>query len=86
MSIRISTERRDRSAIIAVSDDGPGMDRTVLEHAFDPFFTTRLDRGGTGLGLSVVHGLVKDLGGEIEIESSDGKGVRVEIDLPLLEV
>ena len=86
ITIRISTKRRDRSAIIAVSDDGPGMDRTVLEHAFDPFFTTRLDRGGTGLGLSVVHGLVKDLGGEIEIESSDGKGVRVEIDLPLLEV
>ncbi|MCR9093268.1 MAG: ATP-binding protein [bacterium] len=85
IEIRIETERRGRSAIISVADDGPGMDHAVLEHAFDPFFTTRLDRGGTGLGLSVVHGLVKDLGGEIEIESSDGKGVRVEIDLPLLE-
>ncbi len=85
IEIRIETERRGRSAIIVVSDDGPGMDRAVLDHAFDPFFTTRLDRGGTGLGLSVVHGLVKDLGGEIEIESSEGAGVRVEIDLPLLE-
>lgn len=84
IEVRISTERRDRSAIIVISDDGPGMDEGVLERAFDLFFTTRIDRGGTGLGLSVVHGLVKDLGGDIEIESREGKGVRVEIDLPLL--
>ena len=85
VEVRITTERRDHSGVITISDDGPGMEPAVLERAFDPFFTTRLDRGGTGLGLSVVHGLVKDLGGDIEIASDEGEGVCVEIALPLLE-
>lgn len=85
IEVTVTTERRDRWAVITIADDGPGMDREVLERAFDPFFTTRLDRGGTGLGLSVVHGLVRDLDGDIEIHSEDESGVRVEIALPLLE-
>lgn len=85
VEVRITTERRDHSGVITISDDGPGMEPAVLERAFDPFFTTRLDRGGTGLGLSVVHGLVRDLGGDIEIASDEGEGVCVEIALPLIE-
>ena len=57
----------------------------VVEHAFDPFFTTRLKRGGTGLGLSVAHGVVSDHGGQLSIESTIGVGTTVSIRLPIAE-
>lgn len=71
-------------AVVTIRDDGAGMDATEVEHAFDPFFTTRLKRGGTGLGLSVAHGVITDCGGTVSIESTPGEGTTVELRLPLL--
>jgi PAS domain S-box-containing protein len=68
---------------LTVSDTGSGIAPGVLERMFDPFFTTKPVGGGTGLGLSVVHGIVSDLGGAIEITTSAGSGTTFEIWLPV---
>ncbi|MDX9681154.1 ATP-binding protein [Pseudomonas protegens] len=64
---------------LSVADDGPGMPAEVLKQAFEPFFTTKADGHGTGLGLSMVFGFVKQSGGHIEIFSSPGQGTRVQM-------
>ncbi len=72
-------------AQLTVKDSGVGMTAQALERAFEPFFTTKPTGMGTGLGLSVVHGIVAAHGGAIRIESSPGQGCKVEILLPLNE-
>ena len=67
---------------LEVEDDGAGIAKEDLPRVFDPFFTTRLDDGGTGLGLSVCHGIVRDHGGEIDVWSEPGSGCRVRVELP----
>ncbi len=68
---------------IIFSDDGCGMSLDVRRRAFDPFFTTRRDQGGTGLGLHIVYSIVTNrLGGRLELESEPGKGTRIHIILP----
>ena len=58
---------------VTVADDGVGMDEATKAHAFDPFFTTRRNRGGTGLGLHIIHSLItQSLGGRIAMEASPG--------------
>lgn len=68
---------------IRVSDDGPGMDADVLERVFEPFFTTKAIGEGTGLGLSSVHGIVTQNGGQIRLESRPGEGTSVQVLWPL---
>jgi PAS domain S-box-containing protein len=65
-----------------VIDNGCGMDETAIKHAFDPFFTTRKPGEGTGLGLSVVHGIVQSHRGAVEIRSQLNRGTTVSVYLP----
>jgi signal transduction histidine kinase len=69
-------------AVISFSDTGLGMPPEVVAQAFEPFFTTKKQGAGTGLGLSMVHGLVKQLGGEVVIQSEPGAGTSVFVYLP----
>ncbi|MBF0611336.1 MAG: PAS domain S-box protein [Magnetococcales bacterium] len=72
-------------ATLVVEDSGPGIPEAILPRIFDPFFTTKKIGQGTGLGLSVVHGLVHDAGGAIQVQSSPGQGTSFRVLLPLLE-
>jgi PAS domain S-box-containing protein len=68
---------------LVVSDTGPGIPPTVLERMFDPFFTTKRVGEGTGLGLSVVHAIVGELGGAIDVATKVGEGTIFTIWLPI---
>ena len=81
----IGTKHAGRALRLVVSDDGPGMDSATVARIFDPFFTTKAVDEGTGLGLSVVHGIVKAHEGEIVIESQIGSGTSFAIYLPFFE-
>jgi PAS domain S-box-containing protein len=69
-------------ALLSVTDTGAGMPPEVLERALEPFFTTKRMGHGTGLGLSMVYGFVKQSGGHVHIESSVGRGTSVQLYLP----
>ncbi len=71
---------------LRVRDTGHGMSREVVEHVFEPFFTTRDVGKGVGLGLAVVHGIVTSLHGAITVQSAPGKGTTFEVYLPVAEI
>ncbi|MBI4580833.1 MAG: PAS domain-containing protein [Planctomycetes bacterium] len=86
LRIRLAT-RTDDQVLLCVGDTGCGIAREILPRMFEPFFTTRQpDRGGTsphhGLGLAIVHGIVKDLGGTVSVDSAPGSGTTITIHLP----
>lgn len=70
---------------LSVGDTGSGMSQDVAQSVFDPYFTTKPPGQGTGLGLSVVHGIVKECGGHIQVESEEGKGSVFTIYLPTVQ-
>jgi CheY-like chemotaxis protein len=67
---------------LSVSDEGSGIEADVMERLFEPFFTTRREHAGTGLGLAVVHGVVAEFGGAIDVQSTPGHGARFTLYLP----
>lgn len=71
---------------LAIADEGPGIAPHILPHIFEPFFTTNARAGGSGLGLSAVHGIVTSLNGGINVRSSPVTGTTFEIFLPLSNV
>jgi len=85
---RISARRAGKDGkLVRVEffDNGIGIKRADLQKVFDPFFTTRRETGGTGLGLSVSFGIVRDFGGTITVESEEGKFTRFAIELAAVE-
>ena len=81
--ITIRVRRDSDSAVIEVCDTGIGMPPEVLAHAMEPFFTARADGGGTGLGLAMVYGFMRQSGGDVQITSAPGAGTTVRLSLPL---
>jgi len=79
----IETSSDEDYAYLQVQDSGIGMTQETLRQIFVPFFTTKDIKQGTGLGLSVVHGIVKSHGGGIDVESRIGQGTRFQIKFPL---
>ncbi|WP_375768070.1 ATP-binding protein [Archangium gephyra] len=82
--VRIRTRREEHHIHVEVRDTGAGMSEETKRHLFEPFFTTKASGEGTGLGLSVVHGIVKSHGGRIEVESEEGQGTCFKVRLPLV--
>jgi PAS domain S-box-containing protein len=81
-TLTIETARAPDAVILRVRDSGEGMDASTRSRAVEPFFTTKAEGEGTGLGLSVVYGVVDSLDGRLSIDSAPGLGTIVEIALP----
>jgi len=86
LEIRSRAEEEEGNLVIEVKDNGPGIPAVNLERIFDPFFTTKPVGKGTGLGLSICYGIVKKLGGEIEVFSTVGVGTTFRIKMPLEKI
>jgi two-component system CheB/CheR fusion protein len=85
MARRYPDLRRGPYLRLTVTDTGAGMTAQVLERAFDPFFTTKKPGEGSGMGLAVVHGIVKDHGGAITVYSEAGKGSTFNVFFPRMK-
>ncbi|UCF94398.1 MAG: two-component sensor histidine kinase [Desulfobacterales bacterium] len=82
-TINIASQRENENIVLEVADDGPGIPNANLARIFDPFFTTKPVGKGTGLGLSICYGIIKKIGGEIDVQSTLEVGTTFRIRLPL---
>ena len=71
-------------ALVTIRDTGSGMDPSLIQRIFEPFYTTREEGKGTGLGLYVVRGIVNDLGGKINVSSKENEGSVFDVYLPII--
>lgn len=81
-NLNISTQAQNGSVVAKISDTGPGIPKEYLTKIYDPFFTTKEQGKGTGLGLNIVHQLVVKYGGHIDVSSTMGKGTTFSIMFP----
>ena len=84
--LKISSRLEKDFIVIEITDNGPGIPAPDLQKIFDPFFTTKPVGKGTGLGLSICYGIIKNLGGEIVVQSSLGAGASFFIKIPLSRI
>ena len=82
-TLKISSHQEDGNVVIEMADNGPGIPRANLARIFDPFFTTKPVGKGTGLGLSICYGIIKKMGGEIDVNSVLDMGTTFRILLPV---
>ncbi|MDA3958607.1 HAMP domain-containing sensor histidine kinase [Oceanispirochaeta sp.] len=82
--IKISIREENQRAIMTIEDQGKGIPEEILNRVFDPFFTTKANNEGTGLGLSVVYGIIMKYKGTIKIESKKGTGTVIVFSLPTI--
>jgi signal transduction histidine kinase len=83
LSIISEFEKDKRHARVEIRDTGCGIQEQYLEHIFDPFFSTKEEGEGIGMGLSIVHGIVKNHGGNIHVASQEGKGSSFVLSFPI---
>lgn len=87
LELRISTEIEDETfVLVRVADNGAGISPSLLGRIWDPFFTTKEEGVGTGLGLSVVHSIVTEHGGVVDVQSELGRGTEFTVRLPMVSV
>ena len=80
--VKIRCQSQNGQMLVSVQDNGKGMSPEVLRHIFEPFYSTKKDKG-TGLGMFITYGIVRKLGGEIHVQSEEGRGSTISITLPL---
>ncbi len=82
--VAVSTDIKDEKMVrVFFKDNGHGIPEDILRHIFDPFFTTKEKEKGTGLGLSISYGIIKNLGGNILVESKVNKGTTFTVEIPI---
>ena len=82
--LTIFTRNDSQSVFLSVEDSGIGISKKIMQHIFNPFFTTKVIGKGTGLGLSVVHGIIATHKGKIDVKSKEGVGTKFEIEFPII--
>ena len=82
-TVTVATAKRDGRVEIRVKDNGNGIPQKIIDKIFQPFFTTKPTGQGTGLGLSLAYDIVKAHGGEMTVETKEGKGSEFVIQLPI---
>jgi signal transduction histidine kinase len=82
IKIKTDYDEARKEIVLYISDNGIGIEDSVIKNIFDPFFTTKRNKGGIGLGLSITYGIVKDHHGKIEVESKKGVGTTFIIRFP----
>jgi signal transduction histidine kinase len=81
-TLEVTTTVSGANVKVIINDDGPGIAPDKLGRVFEPFYSTRESGEGTGLGLSVCHGIIKEHGGNIYAESAPGRGATFTVELP----
>ena len=81
--VQVTCQKTEQTVDIAVTDNGTGISPEVLEHIFEPYYTTKEEGKGTGLGLSISYGLIREMNGTIHVTTELNLGTKFTITLPL---